>query len=221
MSVIDELTPIKGRLQIYRLKVLGMKILWPIIYSPTDAQADSTKSKFYNDVEKAVAKAKSEQPSFKLVISGDFNATIGRDAIGGYSCIGRNNDPWPTNSNGRRLLEMAENLNLQILNTMFRTKNIHRTTFVAPGGRFCKRLDYFVTEDFVTKLATNCRVYRGKSGENREFGTDHRLLVLKLAVSFKRDFKANTNRSSEPRLPSPTSACYTTTHKSEPSTPPL
>ena len=61
VKVVDEQAPIPGRLQIFRLKLLGLKVLWPIAYSPTDAQADSTKLKFYHDMRKVIKKAKAER----------------------------------------------------------------------------------------------------------------------------------------------------------------
>eukprot|EP00794_Sanderia_malayensis_P017859 gene17859-19639_t len=197
ITIIDEQDPLKGRMQLSKLTIQGLKVLWPVIYSPTDAQADSSKLKFYH-VEKFTAKAKNDEPSFKLLFSGDFNATIGRDSNDMHACIHLNNDPWPTNTNGRHLLQMAENLQLQILNTKFRCKNIHRMTYVTPGNRLRKGLDNVLSQKFVSDMATNCRVYRGLHGDNREFNADYRLLVLPLKVPIKADLKTNKKETKKP-----------------------
>ena len=104
---------------------------------------------------KAIKNAKAEQPSFKLISSGDFNATIGRDSYGNYAGVGQNNDHWPTITNGHNLLKLADALDLQISDTRFRTKNINRATYIAPGDRFSQRLVYFLVDNKCRKICTS------------------------------------------------------------------
>ena len=72
-------------------------------------------------------KGSERYPSHKLIIGGDFNATIGTDCESEkWTCVGNNNDPDSTSSNGTRLLAFAEEQNLSIMNSKFGYKNIHK-----------------------------------------------------------------------------------------------
>ena len=103
-----------------------------------------------------------------------MNATIGCDSNGYWTYLGRNNDDLETNDNGTRLLTLAEECKLYIMNSLFESKPIHRHTWYSPTG-FSKRVDYILTEWHIKKLSRNCRVYRKASVP---FESDHRLLVL-------------------------------------------
>ena len=127
-------------------------------------------------------------PQYKQIVLGDFNSTIGKDAENlGQRCLGKNIDNLPTNENGNMLLSFSENNNLTILNSIYRTKTIHRITFVAPTYK--KRLDYILGDKDVRRYSSHCRVYRDKSKTCAIFDTDHRLLVLNLKIPFKREEK--------------------------------
>ncbi len=67
----------------------------------TKSYSDHTKDAFYIYLRKATTTIKSKHPSFKLVVGGDFNATIGKDCESYEKLrVGNNNDPNPTSSNG-------------------------------------------------------------------------------------------------------------------------
>ena len=50
-------------------------------HAPHEEYATSSKEAFHNSLQKAISDVKKSHPSFKLVICGDFNATIGSDCI--------------------------------------------------------------------------------------------------------------------------------------------
>ena len=64
-----------------------------------------------------------------------------------WTCVGNNNDPDSTSSNGTRLLAFAEEQNLSIMNYKFGYKNIHRCSFYSNLG-YKRRLDYILCEWF-------------------------------------------------------------------------
>ena len=97
----------EGRIIGVRVIVNGIKLSIFSCYSPTDTKqySDSTKDLFYSTLLKATKSIKSEHPSFKLIVGGDFNATVGKDCEPEkWPCVGNNHDPDPTSDNGLRLL---------------------------------------------------------------------------------------------------------------------
>ena len=103
-----------------------------------------------------------------------MHATIGNDSYGPWSHLGINNDDRETNDNGSRLLRFSKENRLFIINSLYKTKPIHRHTWYSPTG-FSKRLDYILAEFHIKKLSSNCRVYRKAS---LPFETNHRLLTF-------------------------------------------
>ena len=121
--ILDDIMHVEqGRIIGARVRTNGLKLSIFSCYAPTDTKSYSNQIKinFYNTLRKAVSSAKKDHPSYKLVIGGDFNATIGNDFQSPNSkCIGKNNDPDPTSENGHKLIQFAEENNLSILNTFF------------------------------------------------------------------------------------------------------
>ena len=98
-------------------------------YSPTDTKqyTDSTKDLFYSTLLKATKNIKSNYPSFKLIVGGDFNATVGKDCEPEkWPCVGNNHDPDPTSGNGLRLLNYCREQELFMINSFYGYKDIHR-----------------------------------------------------------------------------------------------
>ena len=175
-----------------KVKVGNMRLALLNAYAPTEANGSETvKSSFY----KALSKAKSalgKTPKFKLVTLGDFNATISSQSktSGDWdSVLGHNNsDRVVTNDNGERFLTWCYQNQMRIVNSMFRTKRIHRATWQHAATGKWKRLDYICTTSWVLKFVRSCRVYIGPS---KMFDSDHRLLVMDIDFPCsKKDLKA-------------------------------
>ena len=67
---------------------------------------------------KATKTVKSDHPSFKLIVGGDFNATVGKDCEPEkWACVGNNHDPDPTSGNGLRLLNYCREQELYTMNS--------------------------------------------------------------------------------------------------------
>ena len=98
-KLIEDKVWLEGRILSARIIVNGVKISAICGYSPTDASAQSSKHNFYAVLDKTIKSIKESYPSCKLIIGGDMNATIGNDNDN-FNCLGKNNDPLPTNGNG-------------------------------------------------------------------------------------------------------------------------
>ena len=97
-----------------------------------------------------------------------------------------------------RLLTLAETNHLYIMNSMFATKDIHRETWYMRTG-FKKRTDYILTEDFIKRRTSHCRVYRKASVP---FDSDHRLLVLTCYLPSKAERLQERKKRSSEKQPS-------------------
>ena len=187
--ILDDIMDIElGRIIGARVRIRGLKLSVFSCYAPTDTKSysDQIKNNFYHTLRKSVSSVKKDHPSYKLVIGGDFNATIGNDfQTENSKCIGKNNDPNPTSENGHRLLQFAHENNLSIMNTLFGHKNIHRWSFHSNLG-YDRRLDYILGEWFVKRFSHNCRVYRGAS---KPFESDHKLVVLDCRFPYQKELK--------------------------------
>ena len=161
------------------ITVKGMRLVILNVYAPTDCtKSQAAKSAFYVALDKAKDEL-DKNPKYKLVTLGDLNATISSDSklSGSWDTIlGHNNsDRVETNDNGNRLLAWCLKSRLKIMNTIFRTKRIHRETWRHPGTGKWKRVDYICTSSWVAQFVRSCRVFIGPSSL---FDTDHRLLVM-------------------------------------------
>ena len=68
-----------------------------------------TKDAFYSTLSKAIKTIMLDHPSFKLIVGGDFNATVGRDCERDkWAFVDNNHDPDPTSENVLRLLKFCK-----------------------------------------------------------------------------------------------------------------
>ena len=93
-----------------------------------------------------------------------------------------------TNENGELFLKFCFEKQLKIINSIFRTKRIHRGTWPHKPSGQVKRLDYIVTRKYLSRFITSCRAYRSASSL---FDTDHYMVGMTLCypTTHKRLFK--------------------------------
>ena len=133
VTVEDEIFVQEGRIVGARVIVNGTKLSIFSCYSPTDTKvySDTTKDAFYSTLSKAIKNIKLEHPSFKLIVGGDFNATVGRDCEPDkWAFVGNNHDPDSTSENGLRLLKFCKEQELYMMNSFYGHKDIHRWSFI-------------------------------------------------------------------------------------------
>jgi exonuclease III len=83
----------------------NLRVAITCCYAPTDCSTDSQKDLFYRNLRRTLEKT---SKSYKHLLAGDFNSTIGRDNNDVWNCLGRTNYEEKTNDNGTRLLRTAE-----------------------------------------------------------------------------------------------------------------
>lgn len=178
VDIKDVAHHLDGRIMSLRVVIHGVKVTVVCCYGPTEEYAVSTKEAFYNTLQKTISSLKAQNPSYKLFLGGDFNASIGHDAVpANWACLGNNNDDCKTSTNGRKLIELCEANELRLTNTMFDTKtDQHRWSFKSNLGYY-RRLDYVAVDGFLRRYVKNSRVYPTRS---EAFESDHRAVVATL-----------------------------------------
>ena len=88
------------------------------------------------------------------------------------------------------------------MNSICRSKRIHRGTWCHPGTKKWKRLDYICTTPWLSKYVRQCRAYAGPSPL---FDTDHRLVTMDIDFpatkrTLKKELSRKSSRSKEPKL---------------------
>lgn len=149
-------------------------------YAPSDDSDASTKDAFYDKLKDVLINTGHTK---EVCILGDFNARVGRKE--NNNIVGRYGEER-VNSNGERLLDLCQSLDLKIMNGFFQHKDIHKFTWVQPKKKLQSIIDYLIQPQN-TKLKTNdVRVYR-----SAECGSDHYMVVAKISIMYRR----NTNQN--------------------------
>lgn len=162
------------------------------VYSPTNVtakdpeKAEAAKSSFYRPLDISVKTMKKEYPGHHCIIAGDWNATIGRGSTK-TKYVGSNVDDYDTTDNGDRLCAFANEHHFYVANTIFKSKDIHRTSWISADKITTKCLDYFLVDEFIWKSTMHCRTYTSASDL---YESDHKLLALHVRLPCKRQRRA-------------------------------
>ncbi|ESO04122.1 hypothetical protein HELRODRAFT_173210 [Helobdella robusta] len=90
------------------------------------------------------------------IITGDWNAKIGRDNIGFEEVMGKYGI-GNRNNRGERLLEFAKDQKMYITNT--KTQNRKKWTLESPDGKTTNMIDLILIEQKWMKFVTQCRAF--------------------------------------------------------------
>ena len=180
-----------ARILSVRVIIHGLCLSLTCCYAPTDTSSESSKTIFYRELRKA-SDEMLKFNRYKSIFLGDFNATIGMDSknSGAWdSILGSNNSSVnKTNENGESFLKFCSERKYRIVNSIFRTKRVHRGTWMHPPTGIVKRLDYIVTRNYISKFINSCRSFRSAASL---FDTDHYMVKMTLSypTTHKKLFK--------------------------------
>ena len=136
------------------------------------------KNVFYNKLTSVISSVPSHD---RLIVLGDFNASLGRDRVFLKAVMGSFCDARITNDNGHRLTDLASQAGLIVTNTLFPHKNIHTWTWMPPSrtGRGAVK-DYILVDGRSRNSVHDVRVYRGA-----DLDSDHSLLVMRFSLPLR------------------------------------
>lgn len=150
------------------------------VYAPTDCADTQEKDEFFDCLANQVSNINSTD---ELVILGDLNGRITRKlnsrTTGRYANIVQND-------NGCRVETMCEQCDLELLNTIFPHKEIHRITWCSHNQEFKSVIDYTIMRQNRRCVVLDSRDYR-----SAYCGSDHFMLVKKLQCvgNYKHQYK--------------------------------
>ena len=163
-------------------RLIGLKLVkdgkvWHIIstYAPQQGCMDEEKEEYREKLEEYL---ESIPRTDMLVVGGDLNAHVGENC-GGFEGVHGGKGFGRRNVEGERILELAEALDLTILNTWFKKRKSHLITY--QSGRNETQIDYFMTRKEERRLAIDCKVIPGEP-----VVTQHRLLVADFRLKKER-----------------------------------
>ena len=146
------------------------------VYAPTLLAESAVKERFYTELRSTLLTIPKAE---KVIIMGDFNARVGRDAEAWNGVLGKHG-VGNCNDNERLLFEFCSEQELCITNTIFQQKNSHKTTWMHPRSKHWHLIDYILVRQRDRKDILHTRVM-----PSAECHTDHRLVRCKASFHFK------------------------------------
>ena len=123
-----------------------------------------------------------------LVVQGDLNAKVGKDAQADWGEICGPYCNVETNERGLRLLEFATFNNLVLTNTPGPQKPSRRWTWRSPDGKHHNQIDYILVKK---RFRSGVNIHRTRSFPGADIGSDHDLVMMTFHVRLKKARKPN------------------------------
>ena len=154
-------------------------------YAPTETSSDAAKNSFYEDLSEVLI---SIPPHTVVVLTGDFNARLGRDSYStNKRVIGNHCYHNSTNDNGQRLIDLCESMDLRPAHSHFKHRKSRLSTYRDPKGNFYQ-IDHIVISQKWWKSLRDCRAYN-----ILDIGSDHKVVSANIKLSLRAEKKkANT-----------------------------
>ena len=132
--------PVSSRLITIRLRAVPLNITIVHAYAPTSDYDGNEIEEFCDQLQNVI----DQTPKEDILVQGDWNAKMGRDACGNWQgvCGPFCNDD--TNERGLRLLEFSTFNDLVLANTFDHHKASRRWTWRSPNGRHLNQTDYIL-----------------------------------------------------------------------------
>ena len=173
---VVEWKEVSSRLMWVRVKWGKENWVFVSAYGPGSERNEEERESFWNSLSECLGQFKTWQ---NVVIMGDLNARVGDvmvdNVIGRYGVAG-------VNESGRRCIEMCNEYDLVVGNTLFKKKRINKYTWVrTSSGKVVDKalMDYVLIDRKVVGRLLDVHVSRGEHGGI----SDHYLILSKLRVS--------------------------------------
>ena len=172
MNTVMGCRPVSSRLITIRLRAVPFNITIVQAYAPTSDYDDNKIEEFYDQLQNVIDQTPKKDI---LVVQGDWNAKVGRDACRNWQgiCGPFCNDD--TNERGLRLLEFATFNDLVLANTFGHHKASRRWTWHSPNGQHHNQIDYILVRK---RFRSGVNIARTRSFPGADIGNDHDLPTM-------------------------------------------
>lgn len=155
-------------------------------YAPTSSADDESIEQLYEDI----TSAKNMEKTYYTIITGDFNAKIGKRHPQDTEYVG-NFGLGTRNERGETLTNYLNTEKLFCLNTFFKKQNQRRWTWKSADGRTKNEIDFI--------LSNNKNICKDISVLNKfSTGSDHRLVRARILINTKIERKKLVNKMKFP-----------------------
>ena len=127
---------------------------------------------FYQQLQETIDQTPKEDI---LVVQGDWNAKVGKDAQADWGEVCGSYCNVETNGRGLRLLEFATFNNLVLTNTLGPHKPSRRWTWHSPDGKHYNQIDYILVKK---RFRSGVYIHRTRSFPGAHIGSDHDLVMM-------------------------------------------
>ena len=135
-----EWKPINDRLLKARFNSKFAKLTVIACYAPTEDAEEEIKDEFYDQLKEEIRTTPRHDV---LMVVGDLNARVGEENTGRERAMGTEGF-GRINNNGERLSDLCVENNLVIGGTLFKHRNIHKTTWRSPDNNTVSQIDHVI-----------------------------------------------------------------------------
>ena len=159
------------------------------VYAPTTDHTDEEIEIFYNELQNSISKISKKDI---MVIQGDMNAKIGKDAHKNWGSTSGIFCNSVTNERGYRHLEFAKINELKIVNTFGPHKKSRIQTWHSLGGIYHNQIDYILVSK---RFSTSLNINKTRSFLGADIGSDHDMLMMTFSLHLKNPKKNKFTRN--------------------------
>jgi hypothetical protein len=171
ISAVKRVEFVSDRISYIILRGRRCHIIVLNVHAPTEDKTDDVKDSFYEELERVF----DEFPKYHMkILLGDVSAKLGREDIF-KPTIGNESLHKINNDNRVRVVNFATSKNLRVKSTMFPHSNIHKYSWMSPGGKTYNQIDHIVVDRRRHSNVLDIRSYRAADCES-----DHYLVVAKV-----------------------------------------
>ena len=175
--------PVSSRLISIRLRAAPFNITIIQVYAPISCHDDSAVDHFYQQLQETIDQTPKKDI---LVVQGDLNAKVGKDAQADWGEVCGPYCNVETNERGLRLLEFATFNNLGLTNTL----GPHKPSQYSADGKHHNQIDYILVKE---RFQSGVNTHRTGSFPGADIRSDHDL-VMTFRVGLKKARKPNQPR---------------------------
>ena len=143
MDAVLGCRPVSSRLILIRLRAAPFNIAIIQVHAPTSGHDDSEVDHFHQQLQETIDQTPKKDI---LVVQGDWNAKVGKDAQSDWGEVCGPYCNVETNERGLRRLEFATFNDLVLTNTLGSHKPFRRWTWHSPDGKHHNQVDYILVE---------------------------------------------------------------------------
>ena len=124
-----EVKKVSDRLMAMKLEVKGSILNIVSAYAPQVGNSMEEKNDYWQDLDGLIESVSKQD---RIVLGADLNGHVGEGSIGDEEIMARYR-AGTRNEEGRMVMDFAKRIDLEVVNTYFKEKDVHRVTYKSGG----------------------------------------------------------------------------------------